>query len=139
MTNACPVFRFRYPYEEFSGHIKATTMVRQWEYTSHFGFLGAEQSDRLNRARIIDYFSDSYSDWHEALEKAEIFLLICDFIARNSALFAREGFIERPNDGDYVVESALLRAVHHFFTTQAQAGAVEPNEVLGLARTFPAC
>lgn len=138
MTNACSAPRFRYPYEEFAGHLKAMPTVRQWEYTSRFGHLGSAQTSRASSARIIEYFLDSYQDWREAIHKAEILLSICDFIGCHADFFQRSGLIERQADGVFSVESALLRAVHQVFAFDAQPGGIKPSQVLTLARTFQA-
>src|SRR5579864_7192205 len=68
--------RFRYPYEEFMDHVRAMKTVRDWEYTQRFGHVGTSQDSRANSARVVEYFSDSYSDSKEAVRKAELFLSI---------------------------------------------------------------
>ena len=134
MTETTLALRFRYPYEEFADHIKAMRTVRQWEYTARFGHLGEVQTSQANSARVVEYFSDSYEDQKEALYKAELFLVISDYLARHTALFARKGLIEVEPAG-LSVEPALLRAVHHMFSTPRQIGA-DPKKVIALARAF---
>jgi len=110
--------------------------VREWEYTSRFGHLGNEQSSRANSARVIEYFSDSYSDPKEAVHKADVFLSIYDFIGRNAALFAKKGLMEDLHTNLLSVDGALLRAVHYVFTAAENPLLVHPKKVLGLAKAF---
>src|SRR5215471_19900764 len=97
-------------------HVKAMRTVREWEYTMRFGHLGSAQTSRANSARVLEYFSDSYPDAKEAVRKAELFLSIYDYVARNGAFFARKGFLEESETGLFSVDGALLRAVHSAFT-----------------------
>lgn len=127
---------FCYPYEEFADHIKAMKTVREWEYTSRFGHVGNAQTSLANCARVVDFFSDSYEDPDEAVRKAELFLSIYDYIARNSALFVRKGLVEKLEASLYSVDPALLRAVHHVFTAAGRAPRVDPKKVFALARAF---
>jgi hypothetical protein len=136
--NTPPVLSFRYPYEEFADHIKAMIMVRNWEETSRFGHLGKAQTCRANIARVVEYFSDSYADQKEAVQKAELFLSIYDYIGRNAALFSRNDLMERGPGGVFSVEPALLRAVHYVFTVAVRPGSVEAKKVLALARALDA-
>src|SRR5437868_1729469 len=71
--------QFRYPFEEFMDHVRAMKTVRDWEYTQRFGHLGTSQNSRANSARVVEYFSDSYPDQKEAVQKAELFLSIYDY------------------------------------------------------------
>jgi hypothetical protein len=128
----------RYPYEEFADHIKAMRTVREWEYTSRFGHLGNTQTSRANNARVVEYFSDSYADQKEAVQKAEVFLSIYDYIGRNAGLFSRKDLMEASEDGVLSVDPALLRAVHYVFTVPARSAGFEPKQVLALAKAFQA-
>jgi hypothetical protein len=136
MQNATPRQRFRYSYEEFADHLRAMKLVREWEYTSRFGHLGSVQSKRANIARVVEYFSDIYPDQAEAIHKAERFLSICDYVARNETAFTRQGMVEKDQDGSFAVEPALLRSVHHLFTSTGATPSLEPKKVLCLAKAF---
>jgi len=127
---------FRYPYEEFAGHVKAMRTVQQWEDTLRFGHLGTAQTSRANSARVVEYFSDSYQDPKEAVQKAELFLSIYDYLGRHAALFSRKGLMELAQDDLFSVEPALLRAVHYVFTVAARPASPMPKQVLALARAF---
>jgi hypothetical protein len=129
---------FRYPYEEFADHIKAMRTVREWEYTSRFGHLGAHQTSRANNARVVEYFADTYADQKEAVQKAEAFLSIYDYIGRNAALFSRKSLLEASEDGGFAVDSGLLRAVHYVFTAHPGPAEVESKQILALAKAFQA-
>jgi hypothetical protein len=129
---------FRYPYEEFADHIKAMTMVQAWEETSRFGHVGTAQTSRANISRVVEYFSDSYEDAKEAVQKADMFLSIFDYLGRNEALFLRKDLMERAPGGLLLVEPALLRAVHYVFTVASRPGSVDPKKVLNLARALEA-
>ena len=85
-----PAPRLCYPYEEFAGHVRAMRTVREWEHTSRFGHLGNAQTTRANGSRVVEYFSDSYEDSKEAVHKAELFLLISDYIGRHAAQLLQE-------------------------------------------------
>ncbi len=125
-----------YPYEEFSDHVKAMKTVREWEYTARFGHLGTCQSSRANNARIVEYFSDSYADQREAVYKAELFLLINDYLGRNAKVFSKKGLMDEAEDGMFSVEPALLRAVHYVFTAAIQPASTPPAKVLTLAKAI---
>ncbi len=135
MNTSLPL-QFRYTYEEFADHVKAMKTVREWEYTSRFGHLGKVQTSRANNARVVEYFSDSYEDPREAVEKAEVFLSIYDYIGRHAALFGKKHLLDRVAGSVFSVDPALLRAVHYIFTTFPAAEAIEPRRVLGLARAY---
>jgi hypothetical protein len=132
---ASPAPTFFYPYEEFSDHIKAMKMVQQWEHTSRFGPVGDAQSSRANNARVLEYFSDCYPDQNEAVHKAELFLSIYDYIARNASLFSRKNLLEREGVS-FSVEASLLRAVHHIFIACPEPASVAIKRVISLARAF---
>jgi hypothetical protein len=134
-TSACFPW---YPYEEFADHIKAMRTVREWEYTSRFGHLGSTQTSRANNARVVEYFSDSYADQKEAVQKAEVFLSIYDYIGRNAVLFSRRDLLEVSEDGVFSVEPALLRAVHYVFTATARPANIDPRQILALAKALRA-
>jgi hypothetical protein len=136
MLNTFITTRFPYPYEELADHMRAMKTVRQWEHTSRFGHLGNTQSTQANIARVLEYFSDTYADSAEALHKAEIFLSICDYIARNGTLFVRKAMLEKDGSGSLSVEPSLLRAVHHHFTAGSRAVNVEAKKILTLAKAF---
>jgi hypothetical protein len=127
---------FAYPYEEFSGHIKAMKTVRDWEYTSRFGHLGTAQTSRASSARVLEYFSDCYEDQKEAVRKAELFLSIHDYIGRNAEVFAKKDLLEQVDGGKFLVEPSLLRAVHHAFSISAHAAMIEPRKIMTLAKAF---
>ncbi len=110
--------------------------VREWEYTSRFGHLGKVQSSRANNARVVEYFADSYEDPREAVQKAEVFLSIYDYIGRHATLFAKKHLLDRVAGTVFSVDPALLRAVHYIFTTSPGAQGIEPKRVLSLARAF---
>lgn len=128
--------RFEYPFEEFSDHTKAMKTVRAWQYTVLFGHLGTDQTDWANRARVVEYFCDSYPNQKEALYKAERFLVICDYLARHTDFFTREGLLESEHDTLLSVDPALLRAVHLLFTSGEEPAVATPKEVLSLAWTL---
>src|SRR4051812_39046216 len=132
---ASPTPAFFYPYEEFSDHIKAMKTVQQWEHTSRFGAVGDAQSSRANNARVLEYFSDCYPDQNEAVHKAEHFLSIYDYIARNASFFGRKNLLERER-APFAVEPSLLRAVHHIFISCPQPASVPIKSVISLARAF---
>ena len=85
---------------------------------------------------MLEYFSDTYSDQKEAVAKAEVFLSIHDYIGRHVPLFRRKGLIEEMEDGVFLVEPNLLRAVHYAFTVSAEAKNASPKKVLTLAKAF---
>lgn len=136
MIKSLPVRRFPYPYEEFADHLKALCTVRQWEYTSRFGHLGSDQTSRANNARILEYFSDCYTDSQEAVHKAELLLSIYDYIGRNVLFFSRKGVVDVDENNVFSVDPGLLRAIHHLFTAAERPTAVDPKKVLALARAF---
>jgi len=111
-------------------------MVQEWEYTSRFGHLGAVQTSRANNARVVEYFSDSYEDQKEAVQKAEVFLSIYDYIGRNSALFSKKQLLENVAGNVFTVDPALLRAVHYVFTTATNPADMDPKRVMTLARAY---
>lgn len=110
--------------------------VREWEYTSRFGHVGHEQTNRARSVRVLEYFSDSYTDQKEALHKAGLFLAIHDYIGRNVAIFLRKGLIEELDGGVFIVEPNLLRAVHYAFNVSDKAAEASPRKVLALAKAL---
>jgi hypothetical protein len=128
--------RFRYPYEEFADQIQAMRVVCKWEYTTRFGHVGSAETSRAHIARVVEYFSDSFEDQTEAVQKAELFLSIYDYIGRHAALFLRKDLMGRLDESLFSVDSALLRAVHHVFTVADQPTGIDPKRVLVLARAF---
>ena len=135
-VNTTLIRRFAYPFEEFADHVKAMRTVREWEYTSRFGHLGNAQTSLAHCSRVVEFFSDSYPDPKEAVYKADIFLLVYDYIGRHAALFARKGLLEQA-DGDFLsVDPALLRAVHYVFSAIPQSSLVAPKQTLALAKAF---
>jgi hypothetical protein len=135
-SKSLPIQHFRYPYAEFAEHVRAMRTVRQWEYTWRFGHLGSAQTSRAHSARVLEYFSDCYKDQLEAVFKAELLLCICDYIGRHRPFFASKQMVEAEGGSLFSVDSGLLRAVHHLFTTSAQPSAVDPKKVLALAKAF---
>jgi hypothetical protein len=117
-------------------HVKAMRTVREWEYTQRFGHLGTAQTSRANSARVVEYFSDSYRDGKEAIQKAELFLTIYDYVARNGAFFSKKGWLEVSDSGAFSVDPVLLRAVHFAFTLPERTEGIDPKRVLTLARAF---
>ena len=83
------------------------------------------QAAGLSEAALYRHFED----------KAELFLSIYDYIARNASLFSRKRLLDR-EDTHFSVEPALLRAVHHLFTSLPHPASVPPKAVLSLARAF---
>jgi hypothetical protein len=134
--NTLPELHFRYPYEEFADHIKAMRTVRQWEETSRFGYVGNEQTSRANSARVLEYFSDTYSDRREAVFKAGLFLSIYDYIGRHVEQFSKKDWVEKLEGGLFSVESGLLRAVHFAFTNSDRPETTDPRKVVNLAKAF---
>jgi len=130
-----PTPAFFYPYEEFSDHIKAMKVVQQWQYTSRFGAVGDAQTSRANNARVLEYFSDCYLDQNEAVHKAELFLSISDYVARNASLFSRKRLLEN-QASSFSVEPCLLRAVHHVFTACPDPASIPTKKVIQLAKAF---
>ena len=127
---------YRYPFEEFTDHLKAMTTVREWEYTSRFGHLGKVQTSHAHSARVLEYFCDSYADRKEAIYKAEVFLSINDYIGRHAALFSRKDMVEELAGSVFSVGPALLRAVHYAFCVSPRAASLPPRKILNLARAF---
>ena len=117
-------------------HVKAMRTVREWEYTLRFGHLGTSQTSRANSARVLEYFSDSYEDQKEAIQKAELFLSIYDYVARHGPFFSKKGLLEVSGNGTFSVDPALLRAVHFAFTLPERAAGADPKRILALARAF---
>jgi hypothetical protein len=136
VLNTSTQLRFRYAYEEFADHIRAMRTVRQWEDTSRFGHVGNAQTSRANSARVLEYFSDIYTDRKEAVYKAGLFLSIYDYIGRHAEVFSRKDWVETLDDGLISVEPALLRAVHFAFTTADRPAVIDPRKLLGLAKAF---
>ena len=128
--------QFRYSYEEFAESIKAMPLVRRWEYTSRFGYLGTAQNSRANNARVVEYFSDCYADQREALYKADLFLSICDYLGRHASIFTRKRLLEIEANGLMSVEPVLLRAVHCLFIVAANPAATNPKKLLPLVRAL---
>ena len=128
--------RFRYPYDEFAEHIRAMKTVRHWEDTLRFGHLGKAQTTWANSARVIEYFSDCYQDAREALYKAGVFLSVYEYIGRHEELLARKDLVEKVEERQLAVASALLRAVHYVFTSVPQPATLEPARILALAKVF---
>jgi hypothetical protein len=128
--------KFRYPYEEFMDHVRAMRTVQEWEDTLRFGHVGKHQTSRANNARILEYFSDSYTDQKEALLKAEVFLSISDYIGRNAGFFSKRRLLDDQGNGLLRAEPALLRSVHFAFTRPEQIEEVSPKRILNLARAF---
>ena len=117
-------------------HVRAMKTVRDWEYTQRFGHVGTSQNSRANSARVVEYFSDSYSDSKEAVRKAELFLSIYDFIGRNAAFFSKKGLVEELGDGFFSVDPALLRSVHFVYSLPERPADVSAKKVHQLARAF---
>jgi len=113
-------------------------LVCEWEHTARFGQVGKAQSTGAHVARGMEYFSDAYEDSAEALYKAERFLAICDYLARNQEVFSREGMIEKEGDGAYAVDPGLVRSAHRRFTAGARGASAEPDKVLFPAKAFKA-
>jgi hypothetical protein len=128
--------RFSYSYEELVDHLSAMRTVCEWEETRRFGHVGTGQSTVSHVARVLDYFSDSYENLDEAVFKAERFLAICDYLARNRELFSREAMIETEGQGDFAIDTALLRWVHNFFTSGARAASAGAEKVVFPAKAF---
>src|SRR5438045_2291731 len=102
--------KISYSYEEFANHVKAMKTVREWEYTSRFGHLGKLQTSRAHNARVVEYFSDIYSDAREAVAKAELFLSIYDYLGRHAIVLSRKGLLEPLQGHLCAVEPAALAA-----------------------------
>jgi hypothetical protein len=117
-------------------HVRAMKTVRDWEYTQRFGHLGNAQNNRANGARVVEYFADSYPNQKEAVQKAELFLSIYDYIGRNAAFFSRKGVVEELATSLFSVDPALLRAVHFVFTLPVKPMQIHPKRVWNLARAF---
>lgn len=117
-------------------HVRAMKTVRDWEYTLRFGHVGTAQNSRANNARVVEYFSDSYFDQKEAIQKAELFLSIYDYIGRNAAFFSRKDLVEELGNGLFSVDPALLRSVHFVYTLPTRQGNAHPKKVYQLARAF---
>ena len=110
--------------------------VRTWEYTQRFGHVGLSQNSQANNARVLEYFSDSYVDQKEAVQKAELFLCIYDYIGRNAVVFRRKGLLDQLDEKLLSVNPALLRAVHFIFTRPNRREEIPARKVLNLARAF---
>jgi hypothetical protein len=134
--NTASTQQVRYPYEEFAEHVRAMRTVCQWEYTSRFGYLGGAQTNESNNKRVVEYFADSYTDFKEAIRKAEVFLSIYDYLGRHAALFCRKALMETVEGGSFLVEPTLLRAIHYVFTVTTRPERLDPKKVLSLARAF---
>jgi len=117
-------------------HVRAMKTVRTWEETQRFGHVGASQTSRANSARVLDYFSDCYSDSKEAVRKAELFLSVYDFIGRNAGFFSRKGLVEQLGEGLFSVDSALLRSVHFAYSSPDRPVDVNLKKTYHLARAF---
>ena len=111
-------------------------LVWKWEYTTRFGYVGNAQTSRAHNARVVDYFSDSYEDQTEAVQKAELYLSIYDYIGRHATFFSRKGLMEGLDERLFSVDPALLRAVHHVFNVADRPAGIDPKRVLALARAF---
>ncbi len=112
--------------------------VRDWQDTSIFGHVGSAQDNRAKSARVLDYFADSYSDRKEAVYKADRFLSIHDYIARHANVFVRNELAEQRRQDHFLVEPALLRAVHYAFTAATPTIGIPEKKVLALAQAFKA-
>jgi hypothetical protein len=128
--------QFRYSYDEFMSHVRAMKTVRNWHDTQRFGHLGPSQDSHANAARVVEYFSDSYPDQKEALAKAELFLCIYDYLARNAVFFGRKGLLEQVELGLLEADPALLRAVHFAFSLGTAPERINPKKIMNLARCF---
>jgi hypothetical protein len=129
---------YAYPYEEFADNMRAMRTVRQWEYTSRFGYVGPSHDTESEIARTLEYFSDCYPDPAEAFRKAEQFLSICDYVALHLSFFSNKGMTDTEEGGSVCAEPALLRAIHYVFTALGGTRGTEPKKVLNLARTLKA-
>ncbi len=116
--------------------MKAMKTVQEWEHTVRFGHLGREQTSRANTARVLEYFSDIYSDQKEAVHKAELFLSIYDYIGRNAGFFSKKGLLEDQGSSLFSVEPALLRSVHFAFTLPERPPKISVKSIWNLARAF---
>jgi len=117
-------------------HVRAMSTVRTWQYTQRFGQLGEAQDSRSHSARVLEYFSDSYPDQREAIQKAELFLSIHDFIGRNSGVFAKKGLVDELGQGLLSVDPALLRSVNFAFLQRPKPDNINIKKVMSLARSF---
>lgn len=117
-------------------HVKAMKTVQQWQDTLRFGHLGRDQTSRANTSRVLEYFSDCYGDQREALFKAELFLLIYDYIGRNAAVFVKKGVVEELGNNLFSVDRSALRAVHFAYTLSNRPIKISPKSILHLARAF---
>lgn len=117
-------------------HVRAMKTVREWEYTLRFGHLGTAQNSRANSARVLEYFSDSYSDPKEAVHKAELFLSIYDYIGRNADYFGKKGLVDQLDPGLFSVDPALLRSVHFAYSQPGRPEPGSPKKIFHLARAF---
>jgi hypothetical protein len=98
--------------------------------------LGSAQDSRSHAARVLEYFSDSYTDAKEALAKAELFLSIHDYLARHASFFSRKALLEEDGQGMLTAEPELLRAVHLVFSLGVQPERVDARKIVRLARCF---
>lgn len=116
--------------------MKAMKTVREWEYTSRFGHLGRAQTSWAHNARVVEYFSDAYATAKEALHKADVFLSICDYLARNATVFGRTLYMDAEQPDNLAVDPALLRAIHHVFTSSERPAIVDPMTIVALAKAY---
>jgi len=71
------------------------------------------------------YFSDSYQDQKAAVQKAEVFLSIYDYIGVMRSVF-QEGLVEKLEAGLWP-STGVARAVHHVFTAHFRRTSSQEN------------
>ena len=132
------MLHYPYPFEEFYDHVKAMDEVRGWEHTVAFGEIGPAQTNEKNSARVIEYFSDSYADFKEAVHKSDCFLRIHDYIGAHIKLFGKRKLLSNRKKNVASVDRALFRAVHFVFTdgSVSETGSYKPEQVADLAQAF---
>lgn len=131
--------RFPYSYEEFCDHLAAMKQVTQWEYL-HFTDppteVGTSQTESARTGRILEYFSDTYKNPLEAIDKSRLFTSVFEYIAGHKRYFAWRGLLKIQKGRTVGMNSALLRAVHFALMAAGMDSKIKRRKIANLAKAF---
>jgi hypothetical protein len=132
---------FPYPFEEFELHFADYGTVRKYEHIETDGVqmeVGDEQCLELGLLRVMDYMKQKYSNEEEAQEKGIMFLMIQMYLAHHAEAFNHGRHAVLGSESGLISRN-LLRAVHHFYTSQTLkkiGHGPTPKKVIALAKTY---
>ena len=131
---------YPYSFEEFQTHLAAMPIAMKSEYihlTDPPTEVGTQQTESAKSGRIIDYFSDCYTDKREAVHKADAFMAIHDYIGEHFRWFKWWGLLKpSPEKGQSFVSHGLFRAVHFAVTKLGSGEVIKRAKIVKLARAF---